>query len=732
MKTAEGKTDNDKAPKIKLRFNLSTLILIGVVAGICCGIFFGEYCGFLAIIGDGFIKLLQMTILPYIVVSLIAALGKLTMEQAKLLAIKAGTLILLFWLITFAVILLIPLSFPQWESAAFFSTSLIKAVPKTDFLALYIPSNPFYSMANNIVPAVVLFTILIGVSLISLRDKKSFLDCMQTASDALVRVTGMVVKLTPIGVFAISAAAAGTMSVAEFGRLQVYLISFNGACLLLTFLILPLMLQPVTPFRYRDVVYSFRGALLTAFTTGNLFVVLAVLTENCKELFTEYKLKKNQTDSYIDVLIPVSFNFPNTGKLIMLLFILFAGWFSGNAMTPNQYPTFLIAGLLSFFGGVDVALPFMLNLLHLPSDLYQLYVVTGVINGRTATLLATMHLIVFTLLATCAMTGTLKWNRKKLIRVTIICLVATVGSIGLMRIYFTMAVNNEYDRDKVLARMHLLDEPLPAPVMITLPEVQKGGTWASVDEIKKRGILRVGYQPDKLPFTFFNQAENLVGLDTQLAYALSRAMNVDLEFIPYRYPVLADFLNTGVIDVAMGGIGITPSRFDQIEFTIPYMELNYAFVVPDYRQSEFTSLSQVAANEDLKIAIIDDTFLITGLERTLPKAEILPVQSYNQFFAGNIGTWDGIVMSAEAGSAWTLLYPNYSVVVPKPEPHIYPIGYGVARGNQQLLNYLNSWVAMMKNGAPLQDVYDRWILGKGAEEVKPRWSIIRDILHWVK
>jgi len=732
MKTAEGKTDNDKAPKIKLRFNLSTLILIGVVAGICCGIFFGEYCGLLAIIGAGFIKLLQMTILPYIVVSLIAALGKLTMEQAKLLAIKAGTLILLFWLITFAVILLIQLSFPQWESAAFFSTSLIKAVPKTDFLALYIPSNPFYSMANNIVPAVVLLTILNGVSLISLRDKKSFLDCMQTASDALVRVTGMVVKLTPIGVFAISAAAAGTMSVAEFGRLQVYLISFNGACLLLTFLILPLMLQPVTPFRYRDVVYSFRGALLTAFTTGNLFVVLAVLTENCKDLFTEYKLKKNQTDSYIDVLIPVSFNFPNTGKLIMLLFILFAGWFSGNAMTPNQYPTFLIAGLLSFFGGVDVALPFMLNLLHLPSDLYQLYVVTGVINGRTATLLSTMHLIVFTLLATCAMTGTLKWNRKKLIRATIICLVAIVGSIGLMRIYFTMAVNNEYDRDKVLAHMHLLDEPLPAPVMITLPEVQKGGTWASVDEIKKRGILRVGYQPDKLPFTFFNQAENLVGLDTQLAYALSRAMNVDLEFIPYRYPVLADFLNTGVIDVAMGGIGITPSRFDQIEFTIPYMDLNYAFVVPDYRQSEFTSLSQVAANEDLKIAIIDDTFLITGLERTLPKAEILPVQSYNQFFAGNIGTWDGIVMSAEAGSAWTLLYPNYSVVVPKPEPHIYPIGYGVARGNQQLLNYLNSWVAMMKNGAPLQEVYDRWILGKGAEEVKSRWSIIRDVLHWVK
>jgi len=115
-----------------------------VVAGICCGIFFGEYCSFLSIVGDGFIKLLQMTILPYIVVSLIAALGKLSMERVKLPAIKAGSLILLFWLITFAVILLIPLSFPQWESAAFFSSSLVKAVPKTNFLALYIPSNPFF------------------------------------------------------------------------------------------------------------------------------------------------------------------------------------------------------------------------------------------------------------------------------------------------------------------------------------------------------------------------------------------------------------------------------------------------------------------------------------------------------------------------------------------------------------------------------------------------------------
>ena len=717
----------------KNRFNLSTLILIGVLAGIVCGIFFGEYCGGLAVIGDAYIKLLQMTILPYIVVSLIAALGKLSLEQAKLLAVKAGTLILLFWLITFAVIFLIPLSFPAWESAAFFSTSLTMPTPETDFLSLYIPSNPFYSLANNIVPAVVLFTILIGVALISVQKKNNFLECMQAAADALVKVTGMVVQLTPIGVFAIAASAAGTMSIEEFGRLQVYLIGFNVACLLLTFLILPLMLQPVTPFRYRDTVYAFRGALLTAFTTGNLFVVLTILTEECKELFSRYKLKTEQTDSYVDVLIPVSFNFPNTGKLIMLLFILFAGWYSGSSMTAAQYPTFLFAGLLSFFGGVDVALPFMLNLMHLPSDMYQLYMVTGVINGRTSTLLAAMHLIVFTLLATSAMTGSLKVNRKKLITVSLISIVATVGTIGLMRGYFTMAVNNEYDRDKVLTHMHLLNEPLLAPTATDIPEVPTQGTWASVKEIQKRGVLRVGYDPDGLPFTFFNQAGELVGFDVKLAYNLAGVMGVDLEFIPFRYPVLADFLNTGVIDIALGGIAITPGHFNQMAFTNPYLELNYAFVVPDYQRNTFANLREVASRDDLVLAVLDDPFLVESLQSVLPKAEILPVSSYRQFFAGNIGgTWDGIVMSAEAGSAWTLLYPGYDVVVPKPEPNIYPIGLAVSLENQQLLNYLNNWIAMIKNRVPTQAIYDRWILGKGAEEEKPRWSIIRDVLHWVE
>ena len=66
----------------KFHLSLSTSILIALVVGVGCGIFFGEYCARLKIVGDAFIMLLQMSILPYITISLIAGIGSLTFDNA--------------------------------------------------------------------------------------------------------------------------------------------------------------------------------------------------------------------------------------------------------------------------------------------------------------------------------------------------------------------------------------------------------------------------------------------------------------------------------------------------------------------------------------------------------------------------------------------------------------------------------------------------------------------------
>jgi len=61
----------EKAPG-KRRLGLAEQVLIGLVLGVAVGIFFGEMTAFLKIVGDAFIMLLQMTVIPYITISLIA------------------------------------------------------------------------------------------------------------------------------------------------------------------------------------------------------------------------------------------------------------------------------------------------------------------------------------------------------------------------------------------------------------------------------------------------------------------------------------------------------------------------------------------------------------------------------------------------------------------------------------------------------------------------------------
>jgi Na+/H+-dicarboxylate symporter len=174
---------------------LSTKILISLGLGIVAGIFFGESIAFLKVFGDIFILSLQMTVLPYIMISLITGLGALSFENAKLLAKKCGWVILVLWGIGLIMVLVMPLAFPNWQIASFFSSSQIEQKGEFNFLNFYIPSNIFFSLANNIVPAVVVFSLAVGIALIGIKDKDMLLKTLVPIGGALGRITNFLVTL---------------------------------------------------------------------------------------------------------------------------------------------------------------------------------------------------------------------------------------------------------------------------------------------------------------------------------------------------------------------------------------------------------------------------------------------------------------------------------------------------------------------------------------------------------
>ena len=398
--------------------------------------------------GDAFILLLQMTVLPYIMVSLITGLGGLSFQEAASLGRKCGVLLLVLWGIGLAMVLVMPLAFPAWESASFFSTSLIEPRRPFNFLGLYIPANLFNSLANNTVPAVVVFSFAFGVALIGLKGKEVLLRGFSAIAGVLGRITTFLINaLAPFGVFAIIASATGTMSFGELARLRVYMVTYMVASLLLTFWILPGLVTSLTPFRYKDVVGPTRAALITAFATGNIFIVLPVLAERSKALLRKLEEAPAGSETTVDVVISTSLSFPNLGKILTLGFVLFAGWFSDTAVPVSKYPTFAVTGLFSFFGDPTVAIPFLLDLLRIPSDTFRFFlVVDNLVGSRFGTLLAAMYTLVLAVLGACAVGGLIKFRWPRLLRYGAMSVVLTLCTIGATRFLFEHVIPHKYRR----------------------------------------------------------------------------------------------------------------------------------------------------------------------------------------------------------------------------------------------------------------------------------------------
>ncbi len=727
--------------KHKRRIGLATQVFIGLGLGIITGIFFGEEVAFLKLFGDAFIGLLQITVIPYVIVALITSIGRLTIDEVKNLSIKAGSILLLLWAVGLAVVLLSSLAFPHWPSASFFSVSQIEEAKPVDFLQLYIPSNVFFSLSNAIVPAIVVFSILFGIALINVNGKERFLDQLATVGDALMGITGFVGNLAPYGVFAITASAAGTIGIADLGRLQVYVVTYVLMALILSLWLIPMLIAAVTPLQYGAILRTFRGPMITAFATGNVLIVLPILAADSKELLERTADDSDQStkkadESSVDILIPAAFPFPSLGTVLSLMFVLFGGWYMGSAVSMGDYPTLTVAGLASLFGGTVLALPFLFDLLRLPADLFQVFVTVDVIGSRFGTLLAAMHLIAIALIGTYAMRDAVVLNPPRLLRFAVIsgALIAT-ALIGI-RMFFTFVYVQPYTKDQLLAGLELIKDPPPHKVFREAPEeiLNEGGTPHTLARIRERGILRVGYVPEDYPSAFFNSRGELVGFDVEMMYRFAKYLEVFVEFVPID-PVsrAPELINSGYCDIFGSLIPIWPRNVELFAMTSPVLSEPVGLIVPDHRRDEFRRWDSIREKSDLRIGITDIPESRSELARFLPNATAVPYRDKKELDAileaGAPGL-DAVIDQADQGAAWTIRHPEFTLVTPTPTL-IIPHGYSVARGNTDLLLYLDTWLLNARMDGTVDALYRYWMLGKVKETQPPRWSVIRDVLGWI-
>lgn len=723
----------DKAVQAHFKPGLTTWILTSLALGIFCGLFFGELCAPLKTMGDIFVGLLQMTVLPYITLSLILNLGRISIRQTRNMAFTVVMLLLVLWCIGLFSVALMSFSFPFWQKGAFFSTSIIEGPKSENLIDLFVPANPFFSLANNAVPAVVLFSIGLGIALSTIPKREHLLDPLSVAVSALMKLNRFVVHLSPFGVFAIVAYAVGTLPFEKFGLLQAYLITYTVATLIITLGILPMLISICTPIKYWDALRASQLAVIAAFVLSSTFAVLPLIVEAARELLERYQLENDETGGSPDVLVPLVFPFPDMGRLVGLIFIPFSAWFYGSSMMPEQYPKFLTLGMAGSFAKPAVTIPWLLDLMHIPHDIFQLYLAVGVYTTRLGDALRTVYLFSFAILAASSLSGTLKVQWKRFIGYTVLSLFLAAFVIAGIHAVLEYTFKDLYQSKAMIADRQLLYAGVPETIL------QKSSPnpdpirpdETRIERIRRRGKIRLGFDAKRLPFSYFNDRGELVGFDIDMAHRLALDLGVGIEFVPFTPQTLVEQLNEDHFDLAMSGLEGTIERATAFPVADSYMDVTLAIVLPDYRKVELLEFEVLRHSPNLKIAVVTNSFYDEKAHEFFPNASFVSLNSEEEFFQNKAHGADLMVTSAEAGAAWTLLYPEFTVINPFKKNIRVPMYY-LGAHDIEFEEFMEVWLALKKKEGQFETLYNYWILGKDDAIKQPRWSIIRNVLHWVE
>jgi Na+/H+-dicarboxylate symporter len=685
--------------------------------------------------GRIFIGMLQMTVLPYIILSLIINLGRITWAESRSLLLTLIAVFSIFLVLGAVVLFLSPIAFPPIESASFFKTSLVSLPPVMDLVGLYIPSNPFSSMANNLVPAVVLFSIFVGIGLSSIPGNSHLLDAMDVMALALNKVNKLMIQLTPYGVFFIAASTAGTLSMDELIRLQGFIITYTLLVVVMSFIIMPLFLTALTPFKISDLLGSTRDSLITIFATAKIIVLLPQLIDDILRLFRRYDLENDVVEHEAQIVLPLAYPFPHLGTYVILMFIGFAAWYVGRPMDTSDQLTLQGMSILSSFISPLVGIPFLLDIMRLPSDVMELFIVSTVYTDRIRVILGAMHLIVMTVIILAIRRGVFQPKWRKIFSATVISIISLLVVLLGSRAYLASVTAGNYQGYDQLLHIKwkgrsveavTYKDKLPPPD----PNVVNSDRLAAMT---KRGTLRVGYLPDSLPWAFVNDQGQVTGFDIELASELALDLELDLEVVRINFDQVNQLLDSGQVDIVMSGLARTPGRLREFRFAGSPLELTLGLLVPDHQRKRFATIDQIRALDDLNIGVVQsDKAFQRRLQEALPNATMQEIASPRSFLRGQKPGIDAVLYSAEGGSAWTLIYPDYSIVVPQPVNARLTAGFIVPKAGNDWAQYVDEWVRMNKTDGSIERLFRHWIQGQGAIPDEPRWSVVRDVLGWVE
>ncbi len=704
---------------------------IATVLGILFGLFFGDLCEVFAPYSAAYIMVLKVTAVPYLIGAIIHGIGQLSAYQAKQILKRGIAFISLAWLINILMIYAIAYLFPHPKSTQL-GGYVSGDVPQLNFAELLIPENIFYALTNNIIPAIVIFSLLVGIALMFLKEKEVMMKGLENLVEALTRITAWIARITPLGTFLIIANQVGTIQFSTVKQVSTYLILYILVICTIVFWIFPRLIQMLTHIPSYKWLQQLFPILLLAYTTNVVIVCLPYIIELLKKETQILDPNDTRAQNQIQGTVSVVFNLP-LGSLFITVFVFFISIFYNVPLQLAAQFKLFITTFLTSLGAVGLGswintLTFILDSLGLPVEAINLYLATLPFTAGFQSMLSVMEIASLSLLVTLSCRNMIEFNWGRVLKNGLFTCIPILLVLMAIKAFNPLPeIKNEI---KSIYELNITST-IPVKIYKNLPE-PISSREDPFERILASKTIRVGYNPNCAPFCFPNADENVVGYDMAFAYELAYDLGCQLDLVPMSYDKLGEELDDNYYDIAMSAVTINEPRLIEMAFTEPYIAPRYVLVVQEKLRKQYSSIDKVTENKKIKIAVRKGSSFESAVKEVFPTKEVIYLDSYDQF--PQCDPHVALLWEETEAIAWSLCHRHYRVIFFPTPLGFDTLAYAIRNDNQRFLHYLNQWLELKKAEGFTEKQYDLWIKGK-TEIVAPaehRWSIIRNVLHWAE
>ncbi|EGS5729335.1 dicarboxylate/amino acid:cation symporter [Clostridium perfringens] len=279
-----------KIRKITNKFSFATLTALTL--GVVLGIIFKENILFLDTVGKAYMSLIKMIVVPLVVTSLITSIVRLeNLDTLKSIGLKTFTVLLGTTGAAALIGIIVASSLNLGQGLRFIGAENFKAREIPGFSKVLIdmlPSNPLAAIVENKIIPIVIFSMFIAIALViedntNKEKAKPFKDFILSAYDIVLRITKMVLRIIPYGVFALIATAAAKNGMDTLMSLiWVILAVYIAAFLQFLFVYTPLIsfVARMNPLKFFKGIFP---AQVVAFTSQSSYGTLPVTIKSLVE-----------------------------------------------------------------------------------------------------------------------------------------------------------------------------------------------------------------------------------------------------------------------------------------------------------------------------------------------------------------------------------------------------------------------------------------------------------------